>query len=86
MPACRQKVLPARRTNRNTPPERYPLLLFYHPLNIYRKRVIKQADVVLAMFLLGDMFSLEEKERNFYFSRDERTLRQNRIPPSHLPN
>jgi alpha,alpha-trehalose phosphorylase len=52
---------------RNTPPERYPLLLFYHPLNIYRKRVIKQADVVLAMFLLGDVFSLEEKKRNFYF-------------------
>jgi alpha,alpha-trehalose phosphorylase len=52
---------------RNTPPERYPLLLFYHPLNIYRKQVIKQADVVLAMFLLGDRFSLEEKKRNFYF-------------------
>jgi alpha,alpha-trehalose phosphorylase len=52
---------------RNTPPEHYPLLLFYHPLNIYRKRVIKQADVVLAMFLLGDMFSQEEKKRNFYF-------------------
>jgi alpha,alpha-trehalose phosphorylase len=52
---------------RNTPPERYPLLLFYHPLNIYRKQVIKQADVVLAMFLLGDAFSPEEKKRNFYF-------------------
>jgi alpha,alpha-trehalose phosphorylase len=51
----------------NTPPEHYPLLLFYHPLNIYRKRVIKQADVVLAMFLLGDMFSQEAKKRNFYF-------------------
>jgi alpha,alpha-trehalose phosphorylase len=51
----------------NTPPERYPLLLFYHPLNIYRKQVIKQADVVLAMFLLGDMFSPEAKKRNFYF-------------------
>jgi alpha,alpha-trehalose phosphorylase len=51
----------------NTPPEHYPLLLFYHPLNIYRKRVIKQADVVLAMFLLGDMFSPEEKKRTFYF-------------------
>src|SRR4029434_3519374 len=51
----------------NTPPEHYPLLLFYHPLNIYRKRVIKQADVVLAMFLLGDMFSPEAKKRNFYF-------------------
>jgi alpha,alpha-trehalose phosphorylase len=52
---------------KNTPPEHYPLLLFYHPLDIYRKRVIKQADVVLAMFLLGDMFSPEAKKRNYYF-------------------
>ena len=52
---------------RNTPREHYPLLLFYHPLNIYRKQVIKQADVVLAMFLLGDAFSLESKKRNFEF-------------------
>jgi alpha,alpha-trehalose phosphorylase len=51
----------------NTPLDRYPLLLFYHPLNIYRKRVIKQADVVLAMFLLGGAFSLETKKRNFEF-------------------
>jgi alpha,alpha-trehalose phosphorylase len=51
----------------NTPSDRYPLLLFYHPLNIYRKQVIKQADVVLAMFLLGDAFSREEKKRNFAF-------------------
>jgi alpha,alpha-trehalose phosphorylase len=52
---------------RNTPAEHYPLLLFYHPLNIYRKQVIKQADVVLAMFLLGDAFSPETKKRNFDF-------------------
>jgi alpha,alpha-trehalose phosphorylase len=52
---------------RNTPRDHFPLLLFYHPLNIYRKRVIKQADVVLAMFLLGDAFSPEEKKHNFYF-------------------
>ncbi|HUJ46610.1 MAG TPA: glycosyl hydrolase family 65 protein, partial [Rhizomicrobium sp.] len=51
----------------NTPDDHYPLLLFYHPLNIYRKRVIKQADVVLAMFLLGEAFSLEDKARNFEF-------------------
>ena len=50
-----------------TPPERFPLLLHYHPLVIYRHRVIKQADVVLAMFLLGDEFSREEKKRNFDF-------------------
>ncbi|MHC4765136.1 MAG: glycoside hydrolase family 65 protein [Planctomycetota bacterium] len=48
-----------------TAPDRYPLLLHYHPLVIYRHRVIKQADVVLAMFLLGNEFSLEEKKRNF---------------------
>src|SRR6202022_2315442 len=52
---------------KNTPSDHYPLLLFYHPLNIYRKQVIKQADVVLAMFLLGDAFSAEEKKRNFEF-------------------
>jgi alpha,alpha-trehalose phosphorylase len=51
----------------NTPRDRYPLLLFYHPLNIYRKQVIKQADVVLAMFLLGDAFSPDMKKRNFEF-------------------
>jgi alpha,alpha-trehalose phosphorylase len=51
----------------NTPEDHHPLLLFYHPLNIYRKQVIKQADVVLAMFLLGDAFSLEAKKRNFEF-------------------
>src|SRR5262249_56835848 len=52
---------------RNTPPDHYPLLLFYHPLDIYRKQVIKQADVILAMFLLGDGFPLETKKRNFDF-------------------
>lgn len=47
------------------PEENFPLLLHYHPLVIYRHRVIKQADVVLALFLLGDYFSAEEKRRNF---------------------
>jgi alpha,alpha-trehalose phosphorylase len=49
----------------NTPKDRYPLLLNYHPLVIYRYKVIKQADIVLAMFLLGDAFTAEEKKRNF---------------------
>ena len=51
----------------NTPSDHYPLLLFYHPLNIYRKQVIKQADVILAMFLLGDEFPEDAKKRNFEF-------------------
>jgi alpha,alpha-trehalose phosphorylase len=48
-----------------TPPERFPLLLHYHPLVIYRHQVIKQADIVLAMFLVGDEFTLERKRANF---------------------
>jgi alpha,alpha-trehalose phosphorylase len=50
---------------KNTPKEKFPLLLHYHPLVIYRHQVIKQADLILAMFLLGDEFSLEQKKRNF---------------------
>ncbi|EJW09537.1 Maltose phosphorylase [Rhodovulum sp. PH10] len=49
----------------NTPDDHYPLLLHYHPLNLYRSQVIKQADTVLAMFLLGDQFTAEDKKRNF---------------------
>jgi alpha,alpha-trehalose phosphorylase len=53
-----------------TPGEKFPLLLHYHPLVIYRHQVLKQADIVLAMFLLGDEFSLEQKRRNFdYYDR-----------------
>ncbi len=48
-----------------TPLDHYPLLLHYHPLVIYRHQVLKQADVVLAMFLLGDEFTIEQKRRNF---------------------
>jgi len=50
-----------------TPPDRFPLLLHYHPLAIYRRQVIKQADVVLAMFLVGDEFSQEDKRANFEY-------------------
>jgi alpha,alpha-trehalose phosphorylase len=48
-----------------TPREKFPLLLHYHPLVIYRHQVLKQADIVLAMFLLGNEFSEEQKRRNF---------------------
>ncbi len=49
----------------SVPDDHYPLLLFYHPLNLYRHQVLKQADTLLAMFLLGDEFSAEAKKRNF---------------------
>ena len=50
---------------KGTPPDKYPLLLNFHPLVIYRHRVLKQADVVLAMFLRGEQFSEDQKRRNF---------------------
>ncbi len=50
-----------------TPPDRFPLLLHYHPLVIYRHQVIKQADVVLAMFLLAHEFTPEQRRRNFAY-------------------
>jgi alpha,alpha-trehalose phosphorylase len=49
----------------STPPEKYPLLLHFHPLVIYRHQVLKQADVVLAMALRNDQFSAEVRRRNF---------------------
>ena len=48
-----------------TPAEQYPLLLNFHPLVIYRHQVLKQADVVLAMYLRGEHFDLDTKRRNF---------------------
>jgi alpha,alpha-trehalose phosphorylase len=50
-----------------TPEDKFPLLLHFHPLVIYRFQVIKQADIVLAMFLLGEEFSPEQKRRNFEY-------------------
>jgi alpha,alpha-trehalose phosphorylase len=48
-----------------TPPDRYPLLLHYHPLELYRHQVIKQADVVMAICFTGRYFTDEEKREVF---------------------
>jgi alpha,alpha-trehalose phosphorylase len=48
----------------------YPLLLHYPYFDIYRKQVVKQADLVLAMYLCGDAFKEEHKLANFdYYER-----------------
>ncbi|MGF7120859.1 glycoside hydrolase family 65 protein [Rhodococcus sp. BE178] len=53
-----------------TPPEHYPLLLHYPYFDLYRKQVVKQADVVLAMQWVPDAFTAEERARNFaYYER-----------------
>src|SRR5690606_1393812 len=41
--------------------------LHYHPLVIYRFQVLKQADVVLALFLHGDEFTPQEKRADFEY-------------------
>jgi alpha,alpha-trehalose phosphorylase len=47
-----------------------PLLLHYHPLTIYRYQVLKQADVVLALFLQGHDMPTEVKKRDYaYYDR-----------------
>ncbi len=45
----------------------YPLLLNYPYFDLYRKQVVKQADLVLALFTNGDYFTPEEKRRNFEY-------------------
>lgn len=50
-----------------TRPEHYPLLLNFPYFDLYRKQVIKQADLVLAMFTRGDAFTPEQKARNFAY-------------------
>ena len=40
-----------------TPPEKHPLLLHFHPLELYRHQVIKQTDVVLATYLVEHHFT-----------------------------
>jgi alpha,alpha-trehalose phosphorylase len=54
----------------NTTAEQYPLLLHFPYFDLYRKQVVKQADLVLAMQLHPDSFTHEEKARNFaYYDR-----------------
>ena len=50
-----------------TPADKFPLMLHFHPLSIYRRQVLKQADVVMAMFMLGNEFALDQKRRNFEY-------------------
>lgn len=49
---------------------KYPLLLHAPYFDLYRKQVVKQADLMLATYWCGDAFTAEEKARNFdYYER-----------------
>ena len=45
--------------------DRYPLLLNYPYYDLYRKQIVKQADLVFAMYTRGDAFDDNAKKRNF---------------------
>jgi alpha,alpha-trehalose phosphorylase len=49
---------------------KYPLLLHAPYFELYRKQVVKQADLTLAMYWCGDQFTAEQKARNVdYYER-----------------
>ena len=50
-----------------TPKDRYPLLLNFHPLVIYRHRVLKQPDMLMAALLLPEEFTDGDHMRAYEF-------------------
>ncbi len=56
----------------------YPLLLSHPYFEIYRKQVVKQADLVMAMHLRGDAFTPEQKVANFAYY-EARTVRDSSL-------
>ncbi|MEU8269427.1 glycosyl hydrolase family 65 protein [Sphaerisporangium sp. NPDC049002] len=50
-----------------TRPDQYPLLLHFPYFDLYRKQVVKQADLVLAIQVRGDAFTPEQKARDFAY-------------------
>src|SRR3712207_4986217 len=61
-----------------TLPEQYPLLLHFPYFDIYRKQVLKQADLVMALHLRGDAFTHEEKVADFAYY-EARTVRDSSL-------
>lgn len=51
----------------NTPKEDYPLLLHYHPMHLYRHQVCKQADTVLAHFILEQNTKISTIRNSFEY-------------------
>jgi alpha,alpha-trehalose phosphorylase len=54
----------------HTPPDRYPLLLHFPYYLLYSSQVVKQADLVFALYVCADCFSAEQRARDFeYYER-----------------
>jgi len=55
---------------RGHPPDEYPLLLHFPYYLLYSSQVVKQADLVFALYVCGDQFDAEQKARDFdYYER-----------------
>jgi alpha,alpha-trehalose phosphorylase len=65
----------------HTAPEQYPLLLHFPYFDLYRKQVIKQADLVMALYTCGDAFTPEQKARNFAYY-EQLTVRDSSLSAS----
>lgn len=53
-----------------TSPDEYPLLLHFPYFLLYSSQVVKQADLVFALYACGDAFDAEQKARDFeYYER-----------------
>jgi len=53
-----------------TTSDEYPLLLHFHNYLLYSSQVVKQADLVFALYACGDCFDAEQKARDFdYYER-----------------
>ncbi|MDT5037965.1 MAG: alpha,alpha-trehalose phosphorylase [Micromonosporaceae bacterium] len=62
----------------DTAADQYPLLLHFPYFDLYRKQVVKQADLVLALYKCGDAFTAEEKARDFAYY-EELTVRDSSL-------
>lgn len=51
----------------NIPPDKFPLLLHYHPLYLYRHQICKQPDTLMAHFILEDAQSEETMLNSFNY-------------------
>jgi len=62
----------------DTTEDDYPLLLHFPYFELYRRQIIKQADLVLALQVCGDAFTDEEKQRDFDYY-EEITVRDSSL-------
>jgi alpha,alpha-trehalose phosphorylase len=65
----------------HTSEDQYPLLLHFPYFDLYRKQVVKQPDLVMAMVAHSDAFTPEQKARNFAYY-EARTVRDSSLSAS----